>query len=223
VPRALWFLMTAVVLFVVVAATAAIVVQQWDRLNTGPVGGPFVMADTEGRRVTEADLDGKPTVLFFGYTACPDVCPATLSLLTSAMRRMGRDADRMNVIFATVDPARDTAAVLKDYLSSFDPRIRGLTGTEAQVAAMTAAFHIHRERVPAADGSYTMAHTANALLLNPEGKWIGEIFYGEDAASIYAKLATLAPAPVCRPGEPGPADLWAQQATFGPGRLCGAS
>lgn len=221
-PRALFF-MACVIICAALGGVIAVMVQRSGTYAHRPIGGPFAMVDTDGKPVTQADLLGKPTVLFFGYTACPDICPTTLSLLTNVMHRMGRDADRLNVVFATVDPSRDTPSALNDYLSSFDPRIRGLTGTEAQVAAMTAAFHIHRERIAGGDGSYTVAHTANALLLDASEHFVGEIYYGEDEASLFAKLTTLAPAPVCRPGAPGPADLWSPAATFGPGQTCGST
>ena len=150
------------------------------------------------------------------------MCPTSLSLLTRVMARMGRIADRLNAVFVSGDPERDTPAVLKDYLSSFDPRIRGLTGTEAQVADMADTFHVVRRRMPSGD-TYTMTHSANALLLNGAGRVVGEVFYGEDDASVYAKLMTLAPDPVCRRGAPGPADLWATNASFGPGQTCGSA
>jgi len=85
----------------------------------------------------------KPSALFFGYTSCPDVCPTTLLDLTELMKTMGADADKLNVIFVSIDPARDTPARLADYLSSFDPRIRGLTGTEAQIAAIAKAYQVY--------------------------------------------------------------------------------
>ena len=205
------------------AGTAAISMQRWSPYTQARIGGPFEMIDTSGTHVTEDDLRGRPTVLFFGYTSCPDVCPTTLSVLTSVMEKMGRDADRMNVVMVTVDPNRDTPAAMKLYLSSFDPRIRGFTGTEAQVAAMADTFHIVRKRVSRTDGSYEMAHTANALLLDSDTRLVGEIYYGETDASIFAKLTTLVPPQFCRKGGTGPADLWAQSATFGPGQSCGST
>ena len=221
-PRVLFVLMSCVVALVFAGGATAIVLQQRTPYSSNRIGGPFQMVDVDGKRVTEADLLGKPTVLYFGYTACPDVCPTTLSLMTSIMEKMGNDANGLNVVFATVDPQHDTPQALKTYLSSFDPRIRGLTGTDAQVEAMTDAFHIFRKRSTGRDGSYEYAHTANALLLDRRGRMIGEIYYGEDEPSIFAKLTTLSPPPVCRLGGPGPADLWARSASFGPGQLCGS-
>ncbi len=222
-PRILFAALICLVAMVFLAGAAAIVLQQRTPFSTNRIGGPFDMVDVNGARVTQDDLLGKPTVLYFGYTSCPDVCPTTLALLTSAMRKMGGNADRLNVVFVTVDPERDTREEMKAYLSSFDPRIRGLTGTEAQVAAMADTFHVYRKRTASNNGSYDVAHSANAFLLDGDERMVGEIYYGEDEPSVFAKLTTLAPEPVCRPGAPGPADLWAQSATFGPGRLCGST
>ena len=221
-PRMLFVLMSCLVLLALAGGAAAIVMQQRTSFSSSRIGGPFVMVDMDGQRVTEADLAGKPTVLYFGYTACPDVCPTTLASLTNVLAKMGKDANGMNIVFATVDPQHDTPQALKAYLASFDPHIRGFTGTEAQVAAMTDAFHIYRKRSSSKDGTYEFAHTANALLLDRRERMVGEIYYGEDEASMFAKLTTLSPPPVCRLGGPGPADLWAHAATFGPGQLCGS-
>ena len=121
-------------------------------LGRSIIGGPFALEDMTGKPVTQADLIGKPTAMFFGFTRCPDVCPTTLVALTDAMTRMGGKADRLNVVFVTVDPQRDTPKVLHEYMSSFDPRIRAFTGTQEQVAAMARAYHVLYRRVPLEDG-----------------------------------------------------------------------
>src|SRR5215469_1430887 len=97
---------------------------------TAPVaiGGPFQLTDQNGRAVTEKSLQGRPTLIFFGYTHCPDVCPTSLFEMSEVLRAMGKDADRVNAYFVSVDPERDTQAAMKDYLSSFDPHLKGLTG-----------------------------------------------------------------------------------------------
>ena len=101
------------------------------------IGGPFTLVDDTGVQVSEADLKGKSTVMYFGYTFCPEVCPTTLTDLVQWMQMIGRDADRLNYVFVTVDPERDTPKVMHDYVSAFDPRIRGLTGTSEQIAKVT--------------------------------------------------------------------------------------
>ena len=92
------------------------------------IGGPFQLTDQAGQSITEKNLRGKPTLIFFGFTHCPDVCPTSLFEISEVLRAMGGDADRVNAWFISVDPERDTSAAMKDYLSSFDPHLKGLTG-----------------------------------------------------------------------------------------------
>src|SRR5215469_9664633 len=105
-------------------------------LRTAQIGGPFRLIDQNGKTVTDQDFKGKPFLVFFGFTHCPDVCPTTLFDMSEVMRALGADADRTRALFITVDPERDTQAVLKDYLSSFDPHLWGLTGDPVAVAAV---------------------------------------------------------------------------------------
>lgn len=155
-----------------------------------PAIGTFELTDQNGKRVTERDVVGRPAVVFFGFTYCPDVCPTTLGSLTALLKRLGADADRLGVFFVTVDPGRDDAATIKAYLSSFDPRIRGLTGTEDQLAAFAKPLGAFYARVGEGD-SYTVDHTASVFLLDASGRFQGTIAYGEDADTAYAKLRTL--------------------------------
>jgi protein SCO1 len=177
-------------------ALAVIAGQLWLRTGSAPLGprygGPFEMTDTNGKKVTQSDLDGKPTVLFFGYTFCPDVCPTTLLDLSNLMKEIGPAADRLNVVFISVDAGRDNPQQLKDYLSSFDPRIRGFSGTEAQVAAISKAYHIYYKREPGDGGSYTMDHTSTVLLIGPRGNLVDTIDYQEDHDPALIKLKRLA-------------------------------
>jgi protein SCO1/2 len=195
------------------AGFAAVTFQQRSPYRQARVGGPFTLSDTEGRPVTQADLLGRPTVLFFGFTYCPDVCPTTLFTLTNSLKAMGKTADRLNVVFVTVDPERDNAAQMKLYLESFDPRIRGLTGTPAQVADIVDAYHVHAKRIPTADGGYTMEHSSNIMLFDKDGRLVGGIDYGEDDAAMTAKLNKLAVPGQCRPD--APASLWERSVTQG--------
>lgn len=153
----------------------------------GPALGAFVLTDQNGMRVTEHDVIGRPAAIFFGFTSCPDVCPTTLTSLTALLQRLGADADRFGVFFVTVDPDRDNPAALKAYLSSFDSRIRGLTGTAAQLKALTKPLGVFHERVGEGD-NYTVDHTASVFLLNAEGRFQGTIAYGEDADVALEKL-----------------------------------
>jgi protein SCO1/2 len=156
------------------------------------IGGPFTLVDDTGARVTEADLKGKPTVMYFGYTFCPEVCPTTLTDLAQWMQMIGRDADRLNYVFVTVDPERDTPKVMHDYVSAFDPRIRGLTGTSEQIAKVTYEYRVYYKRIPTSDGGYVMDHSAILYMMDPNGRFVGVIPYQEDTAKAVAKLKKLA-------------------------------
>ena len=159
--------------------------------STLAIGGPFTLVDVHGAAVTQRDFRGKPSAIFFGYTHCPDVCPTTLLDLTELMKALGADADKLHVAFVTVDPERDTPARLADYLSSFDPRIRGLTGTEAQIAAVAKAYHVYYARVPDGHGGYAMDHSASVFLMNADGGFAGAMSFEEDAKTSLAKLERL--------------------------------
>jgi protein SCO1/2 len=136
------------------------------------IGGPFSLTDQNGRTVTDRDLKGHPFLVFFGFTHCPDVCPTALFEASEIMRALGPDADRVRVLFVTVDPERDTPTTLKDYLSSFDPHLSALTGDPEAVAAMAKAYRVYYKKVPLSEGGYTMDHTAIVYLMNKDGKFV---------------------------------------------------
>ena len=155
------------------------------------VGGPFALQDTDGRTVTEMDLAGKPFALFFGFTHCPEVCPATLERVSRWIAALGKDADGMRFLFATVDPARDTGAVLKDYLANFDPRILGLTGSEAEVARLVSAYRVFVRRVETGGSAYTIDHTSAVYLMDRASHFATVIGYDESDEKAIAKLRAL--------------------------------
>jgi protein SCO1/2 len=136
------------------------------------IGGPFKLTDQTGKEVTDQDLKGRPFLVFFGFTHCPDVCPTTLFDVSEILRSLGPDADRVRALFITVDPERDTPAVMKDYLSSFDPHLSGLTGDPAAVAAVAKAYRVYFKKVPNDQGGYTMDHTAIVYLMDKEGRFV---------------------------------------------------
>ena len=136
------------------------------------IGGPFQLVDQSGAAVTEKNLQGKPTLIFFGFTHCPDVCPTSLFEMSEILRAMGKDADRVNAYFISVDPERDSAAALKDYLSSFDPHLKGLTGDPEAVAKVLSAYRVYAKKVPLKDGDYTMDHTALTYLMDRDGRFV---------------------------------------------------
>ena len=136
------------------------------------IGGPFQLTDQNGKAVTEASLKGKPTLIFFGYTHCHDVCPTSLFEMSEVLRAMGKDADKVNAIFISVDPERDTPAVMKDYLSSFDPHLEGLSGDPAETAKVITSYRVYAKKVPTKDGDYTMDHTALIYLMDRDGRFV---------------------------------------------------
>jgi protein SCO1/2 len=136
------------------------------------IGGPFQLTDQHGKTVTETSLKGRPTLIFFGYTHCPDVCPTALFEISEVLRAMGKDADRVNAYFVSVDPERDTQATMKDYLSSFDPHLEGLSGDPAEVAKVLTAYRVYAKKVPGKDGDYTMDHTALIYLMDRDGRFV---------------------------------------------------
>ena len=136
------------------------------------IGGPFKLIDQNGASVTDTDIKGRPFLVFFGYTHCPDICPATLFEVSEVMRALGKDADRTGALFITVDPERDTPAAMKDYLSSFDPHLRGATGDRAAIDAAEKAYRVYAKKVPTTNGDYSMDHTALVYLMDKQGHFV---------------------------------------------------
>jgi len=159
--------------------------------SVAEIGGPFSLVDHHGKPVTDRDYLGKPTLVFFGFTNCPNVCPSTLLELTNQLEELGPDADRLNVLFITVDPERDTPQQLALYLSSFDSRIAGLSGTPENILAAENAYHIYARKVPLEDGGYTMDHTATIAVMNSKGQYVDAMHYQAPAATTRAKLRRL--------------------------------
>src|SRR5262249_4925651 len=135
------------------------------------IGGPFELTDQNGRTGSDRGFRGHPFLGFFGFTNCPDVCPTTFFEGSEVLRALGSDADRVNALFVTVDPERDTPDQLKDYLASFDPHLRGLTGDPAAIAAVTKEYRVYVKKVPQENG-YTMDHTAIVYLMDKDGRFV---------------------------------------------------
>lgn len=152
------------------------------------VGGPFSLTDQNGRAVTDKDFRGEPFLVFFGFTNCPDVCPTTLYEMSEVLRRLGPDADKTAALFVSVDPERDTPEKLKMYLSSFHPRVFGLTGTEAQVDAIKKEYRVYSKKVPLKNGDYTMDHTAVVYLMDKNGRFIAPFNLQRSADEAAADL-----------------------------------
>lgn len=149
-------------------------------------GRDFSLQDAKGVTRTLADFRGKAVVVFFGYTQCPDVCPTTLATLAQTMKLLGADADRVQVLFVTIDPARDTAVLLAQYVPAFDPRFLALRGDADATAKVAKEFKIIYEKVPGATpGSYTMDHSAGTYVFDPRGRLRLYVSYGR-GPEVYA-------------------------------------
>ena len=158
--------------------------------NTAGIGGEFQLTDTAGRRVDQGLLRGKWSTVFFGYTFCPDVCPTTLTTLGQAMTRLGDKAARAQVVFITVDPARDTPAQLKTYLASgsFPKGVIGLTGSATDIALVARVYRVYYKKVP--DGAtYSMDHTAVIYLMDPQGRFVSPVDPSKSPADVADQIA----------------------------------
>lgn len=150
------------------------------------VGGAFDLTDHNGQAVTDKSWPGKYTLVFFGFTHCPDVCPAALDKMTAALETLGADTEKLQPLFITIDPARDDAATMKTYLEGYHPSILGLTGTEAQIKQAENGYKVYAAKVEGADAvNYTMAHSSYVFLMSPDGELL-EIFRDADPADAMA-------------------------------------
>ncbi len=143
--------------------------------GSSAIGGPFQLTAQDGRSVTEKDLRGGPSLVFFGFTHCPDVCPTALYEIGLIYKAMGKDGDRLKTYFVTVDPERDTPSVIKDYLSGFDARITGLSGAPDAVLAAEKAYRAYAKKVALETGGYTMDHTALIYLMDGKGRFLSSL------------------------------------------------
>lgn len=161
------------------------------RIGAANIGGPFTLTTHDGRKLSSADLAGRPFAVFFGFTHCPDVCPTTLFEMSENLKALGPDGDRLTVLFITVDPERDTRELLATYLESFDPRIIGLTGTQEEIDAVVKAYRATYQRVPTEGGGYTINHTASVYLMDRQGNFAGTLDYHEQQETQMRKLRRL--------------------------------
>ncbi len=152
------------------------------------IGGPFQLTSQTGQQVSEKDLLGKPYLVFFGYTHCPDVCHTTLFEMSEIMRALGPDA-KIGGLFVTVDPERDTPDVLKDYLASFDSRIIGLTGPRAQLEPMLRSYRIYAKRAPGKEEDYAVDHTTVVYLMDKNGRYVTSFNVGRKPDEAAKDLA----------------------------------
>ncbi len=157
-----------------------------------PIGGPFELVDQDGIKVTDKTFAGKPSLILFGFTSCPETCPLILTELSSWLNAIGPDADKLNVLFISIDPERDTSAHLKKYLSSFHPRIRGLTGTSEQIAAVAKEYRVYYKRIQLEKGVYALPHATAIYLMDRAGKLVGQISLQTEDKIAIERLRQLA-------------------------------
>ena len=136
------------------------------------IGGSFRLTDQNGKTITDQDLKGHPFLVFFGFTHCPEVCPTALFDISEILGKLGPDAEKVNALFVTVDPERDTPETLKEYLSSFNPRLIGVGGDADALAAVAKAYRVYYKKIPLKDGDYTMEHTALVYLMDARGRFV---------------------------------------------------
>ena len=143
--------------------------------GTAAIGGPFALVTADGRNVTEQTYRGKWMLIYFGYTACPDACPTALTNMSVALQQLRSEAGPIQPLFITVDPERDKAAVLRDYLTSFDPRIVGLTGSEAQTEAVVKTYRVYVKLEKSKGNDYSVDHSSYIYLMDLTGKFVAVI------------------------------------------------
>jgi protein SCO1/2 len=161
--------------------------------NALGIGGPFTLQDGSGKPVTDRDFRGKYMLVYFGYTFCPDVCPTTLNAVADAMDKLGPAASRVQPLFITVDPKRDTAAVVKQYAAAFGPSIEGLTGTPDEIASVAKEYRVYyaEHRTGPGPNDYSMDHSSVLYFMSPDGGFIAPIRADQSGEEIAANLKKL--------------------------------
>jgi protein SCO1/2 len=196
-PRFALIAAAAAAILVLVAAGLIVVAyrDQAKGVAGGPlaslIGGKFSLIDDNGKPFTEADLKGKWHLVFFGYTHCPDVCPTALNDLSLALDKLGAKKSKVGIVFVSVDPDRDTPAVLKSYVESFDGPIVGLTGTPAAVAQIAQDYKVYYAKHPRADGGYDMDHSSLIYVMDPEGRFTATFTPDDSEDTIVSRMAKL--------------------------------
>jgi protein SCO1 len=155
------------------------------------VGGPFSLVDQTGKRVTDQNYRGRYMLVFFGYTNCPDVCPAGLQVMSAALDKLGKRADDIVPVFITLDPAQDTPELMATYVKAFNPRLVGLTGSESEIAATAKAYRVYFQKVPddKDPSRYTIDHSAIFYLMGKDGSLVAPIAHTNDVDQLAAALS----------------------------------
>jgi len=182
----------AVWIAVLVGAAGWIGWDAWQGKQPG-IGGPFTLVDQNGKPFSSDSLKGKPTLIYFGYAFCPDVCPTSLLLMETAVESLGPDAaKKVNLVFITVDPERDTSKLIKGYVENFGPTYIGLTGTQEQIAQVARAYRVYYQKVPSKDGGpYLMDHSSIVYVLDRNGRFVTHFTHEAKAEAIAAAVQRL--------------------------------
>ncbi len=157
------------------------------------IGGPFSLAATDGKRVTDRDFRGKLMLVFFGYTHCPDACPTELQTMAEVMEKLGPAASEVAPIFISVDPERDTPEALSAYVKNFDPRIIGLTGSPDEVASAAKAYRVYFRKAAGGSGDYTVDHSSFVYLMDQEGNYLTHFLFNTQADAIANTIKSRMP------------------------------
>lgn len=158
--------------------------------GTAAIGGPFALVGTDGETVTDQTFRGKWLLIYFGYTSCPDACPTALNSMSVALEKLGSRAGKLQPLFVTIDPQRDTREAIASYLASFDSRIVGLTGTEDQIDSVIKEYRLYvsREKPDAGGKNYLVSHSSFIYLMDPQGAFVGVIHSDATGDEIAARL-----------------------------------
>lgn len=168
-------IVTVLAAFTIALAVITVIVggPRLEAYRASQVGGPFTLTAHTGQIVTDRDFRGQYMLIYFGFTFCPDICPATLLSMSNALESLGAEADPIQPIFITIDPERDTADLMASYVSYFHPRLLGLTGTAEQIASVARAYHVYYKKVDShSSGNYLMDHTSIIYLMGPDGTYL---------------------------------------------------
>lgn len=192
-------LYTFAALVIVAAGAVTLLIQTGGRVpptsssGNALIGGAFSLTDHTGKRVTEADFKGRPALIYFGFTYCPEVCPTELSRMTEVIEELGADGADLIPVFITIDPERDTREVMAEYISNFHPRMVGLTGTPAEIAVAAKAYRVYYARVEDAgsEGGYTMDHSALVLLMGRDGDYLAHFSNKTSLEDMVQKIRKL--------------------------------
>jgi protein SCO1 len=161
------------------------------RALVSAIGGPFHLTDQNGKTVTDADLTGKWSLIYFGYTHCPDACPTALNDIAIALDELGEKRDAVRPVFITVDPERDTSEALKSYVTSFDAPILALTGTPEEIAQAARAYRVYYAKHPEAGGDYSMDHSSVIYVMDPQGRFTASFTHESTPEQIAERLKKL--------------------------------